>query len=589
MQLRLGMDVAVKHSEAIVRRRLRPGAVAAVFAGAAVAVAAVAAATGETGVTGRDKITTFAGQYRFGTGGFSGDDGPAAKAELSQPHGVAVDRQGNVYIADSNNHRVRKVSAGGTITTIAGGGPGFSGDSGPATSAFLDHPNDVAVDAQGYVYVTTQESVYRVSAGGLLTRLAGTLVPGFSGDGGPASAAQLSSPDGVEVDGHGNVYIADRNNNRVRKVTASGTISTIAGTGVAGFSGDGGPATSAKLNTPEGVAVDGHGNVYISDRANARVRKVSASGTITTVAGNGKQGVVAVGGRATSVPLYNPWGVAVDAQGNLYVDTDFNVYKVSPGGKITKLAGLDPNLLSKGSGDGGPAASSTLAHAAALAFDGHGNLYIADVADAAIRKILKGSAATPRSAKKKVAHPAKKVTRPSGSKTAGSAKTLLRAAGSLEIDLGQMARDRAKLKSALAAVSTCSLTPNAAAGEVAAVADGRQRLLNQLLKLNTPSAQVAQIASLLRQSLARPPRQSLSNGRNRGSDPGATRGPTGDGRQAALRRRLQSAGAAAPPPHLAGNRVLVSAAAHGPKPVGLPTRRVCSTATHPRDGSTPSP
>jgi SMP-30/Gluconolactonase/LRE-like region len=482
------------------RKRLRPGAIAAACAAAALAAAAVAAATGETGVTGRDKITTFAGKYEFGTGGFSGDGGPATKAELSQPYGVAVDKQGNVYIADSHNQRVRKVSVGGTITTIAGGGPGISGDSGPATSAFLDHPNDVAVDGQGNVYVTTPEFVFRVSPAGLLTRLAGSLDAGFSGDGGPASAAQLSTPNGVAVDGHGDIYIADRGNARVRKVSASGTITTIAGTGVPGFSGDGGPATSAQLNQPQGVAVDGHGNVYISDQFNARVRKVSASGTITTVAGNGKQGVVAVSGRATSVPIYNPWGVAVDAQGNVYVSTDFNVYKVSPGGTITKLAGLDPNVLSKGSGDGGPAASSTLAHAAAMAFDRHGNLYIADVADAAIRKIWKGSAA-PSSAKKKATHRAKKVTRPSGPKTAGSAKALLRAAGGLEIDLGQMARDRAKLKSALAAVSTCSLSAQAAAVQVAAVADGRGRLLTQLLKLNTPTAQFAQIAALLRESL----------------------------------------------------------------------------------------
>ena len=361
-----------------------------VAAVAAVTAVVAVAATGESGITGGDRITTFAGITKFGTGGFSGDGGPATKAKLSQPYGVAVDTQGNVYIGDSSNHRVRKVTLGGKITTIAGGGTDYI-ESGPATSAYLSHPNDVAVDGQGNVYITDGSFVYRLSSGGILTRIAGSVNGGFSGDGGAAAKAELNQPDGIAVDQRGNVYIADTRNHRVRKISG-GTITTVAGTGVAGFSGDGGRATSARLNIPQGVEVDRRGNVYVTDRFNMRVRKVSTSGTISTVAGNGRNAVVVVNGRATSTPLSNPWGVAVDAQGNVYLSTDANVYKVSPAGTITTVAGLGPTELSKGSGDGGPATSGTLAHATAMAFDRQGNLYIADVANAAIRKISKGSA-----------------------------------------------------------------------------------------------------------------------------------------------------------------------------------------------------
>ena len=357
-------------------------------------VLTVVAAT--AGLIGGDKITAFAGIDKFGFGGFSGDGGPAVKAELSFPQGVTVDKSGNVYIADTHSQRVRKVSPGGTIKTIAGGGPGLSGDSGPATSAHLEGPIAVAVDGQGNVYISDASFVYRVSPGGILTKFAGTGTPGFSGDGGPATSAQLSDRTALAVDGHGNVYIADNRNNRVREVTTNGIIKTIAGTGVGGFSGDGGPATAARLYPPAGVAVDGHGNIYIADQFNSRVRKVSPNGTITTVAGNGKATLVVVNGRATSTPIYDPFGLAVDAFGNLYISNGSNVYKVSPGGMMTTVAGISPNQLSKGQGDGGPATSATLASAPAtgLAFDRQGNLYIADSSDAAIRKIWRDSAAT---------------------------------------------------------------------------------------------------------------------------------------------------------------------------------------------------
>jgi sugar lactone lactonase YvrE len=266
-------------------------------------------------------ITTFAGS---GVAGFSGDGGPATTARLSSPWGVAVDGQGNVYIADEANNRVREVNGAGTITTVAGGGSTF-GDGGPATSAQLSQPMGVAVDGQGNFYIADRGNsrVRKVTSGGTITTLAGTGVSGYSGDGGAASAAKVNLPAGVAADGPGNVYIADTNNHRVRKVDTFGIISTFAGSGVFGFSGDGGPATVAQLATPTGVALDAQGNLLIADDGNARVRRVDLGGTITTIAGNGTccSSGLGDGGPATSAQLLDPRGVALDAKGNLYIAT----------------------------------------------------------------------------------------------------------------------------------------------------------------------------------------------------------------------------------------------------------------------------
>jgi hypothetical protein len=213
--------------------------------GMSVALITAVVATGAFGVSGSDKITTIAGN---GKRGFSGDGGPATSAQLNQPHGVAVDGQGNVYISDAGNYRVRKVRPGGTITTFAGDGtPGILGDGGPATAARLSHVNSVAVDRQGNVYISDHGSgrVRKVSLDGTITTIAGGGSP--RGDGGPATLARLYAPLQVAVDGPGNVYIADYADQRVRKVSPGGTITTFAGTGKGGFSGDGGPATSAQL------------------------------------------------------------------------------------------------------------------------------------------------------------------------------------------------------------------------------------------------------------------------------------------------------------------------------------------------------
>jgi len=357
-----------------------------------------------------------------GIAGYSGDGGPATSAQLNNPLGIAVDASGNVYIADVDNFRIRKVAVDGTITTLAGDGwRGISGDGGPATSAEFLSPTGVGLDAAGNVYIIDDSSlalrkvapdgtittvasvggdelavsavgdvyiasfgntVSRVAVDGTITTVAGNGNAGYSGDGGPATSAELNSPSGLAVDASGNLYIADYSNNRVRKVAATdGTITTVAGNGTSSYSGDGGPATSAQLG-PGSVAVDASGNLYIADVANDRVRKVGADGTITTVAGNGAAWL-GDGGSAASAQLNAPSGLAVDASGNLYIaDTgDYRIRKVAADGMISTVAG---DGVAGSSGDGGPATSAQLNRPSAVALDSGGNLYIADTT---VRKV----------------------------------------------------------------------------------------------------------------------------------------------------------------------------------------------------------
>ena len=328
-------------------------------------------------------ITTIAGRT------FSGDGGPASQAQLSEPEGVAADRAGNVYIADSNNHRIRKVDATGTITTIAGTGEsGFSGDGGPASQAQLSLPRGVAVDGLGNLYIADRSNsrIRKVDLTGTITTIAGSGAYGFGGDGGPASQAQLSEPYGVAVGGLGNLYIGDRNNQRIRKVDLTGTITTIAGTGERGFGGDGGPASQAQLSEPEGVAVDEAGNLYIADSFNYRIRKVDATGTITTIAGTGERGFGGDGGPASQAQLSNPGGVAVDGLGNLYIVDSFNnrIRKVDATGTITTIAGSGERGFA---GDSGPAVEAALDLPVDAAVDRAGYVYIADWLNHVIRKL----------------------------------------------------------------------------------------------------------------------------------------------------------------------------------------------------------
>jgi uncharacterized protein (TIGR03437 family) len=332
-------------------------------------------------------ITTVAGN---GTSAFSGDLGPAVSASLSYPRGVAADAAGNLYIADSANRRVRKVSPGGIITTVAGtGADGFSGDGGPAIKASFYYLPGVAVDAAGNVYTSDALSgrIRKFTPGGTISTVAGNGLYKAPTDGVPATISYLNQPRGVAVDAAGNIYIVDRDNNRVRKVGPTGIISTVAGTGVRGFSGDGGPATSALLNLPwGGIALDSSGNLYIADSDNSRVRKVSPAGIITTVAGNGAWAFSGDGGPATSASVAQPWGVAVDTDGNLYIADLSNqrIRRVSPSGIISTVAG---NGTPGFSGDGGAATGALLSSPSAVAVDAAGNLYIADTNNQRVRRV----------------------------------------------------------------------------------------------------------------------------------------------------------------------------------------------------------
>ncbi len=335
-------------------------------------------------------ITTVAGS---GIAGYGGDGGPAIDAKIYTPFGLAVDAAGNLYIAVSFNHAVRKVTPAGIITTIAGtASPGFSGEGGTATSARLYNPAGIAVDAAGNLFIADSGNnrVRKVAPGGIITTIAGRETAGYCCDGGFAVYGQFTNPNAVALDAAGNLYITDSGNHRIRKITAAATgfgiISTIAGTGTARYSGDGGFATSAQLNSPTAVTVDSAGNVYIADSTNERIRKITPAGIITTVAGDGSTGYGGDGGQATSAQLRSPSGVAVDAKGNLYFSDKNNhrIRKVTPAGIITTVAGTGTQGYG---GDGGPPASARLTTPGVLAFDAAGKLYVADVGNDRVRRI----------------------------------------------------------------------------------------------------------------------------------------------------------------------------------------------------------
>jgi uncharacterized protein (TIGR03437 family) len=331
-------------------------------------------------------ITTVAGN---GTSGFSGDGNAATSAQMSLPTGIAVDSSGNLYIADSQNLRVRKV-AGSNINSVAGNGLlSFSGDNGPALQAQMYLPQGVAVDSGGNVYVsdTGNNEVRRVGKDGSISRYAGNGSAGFGGDGGAATSAQLTAPAGLAVDSGGNLYIADSLNSRVRKVTPSGSISTVAGNGNAGFGGDNGSATGAQLNTPVSVAVDAAGNLYIADLNNNRIRMVNSGGTITTFAGSGNQGYGGDSGPATSAMLNLPRGVAVDPSGNVFIaDSGNQAIREVTKGNISTIAG---NGTPDFTGDGGPAVSAQLASPSSVAVDAFSNVVLTD-GTGRVRRISSG-------------------------------------------------------------------------------------------------------------------------------------------------------------------------------------------------------
>jgi type IX secretion system substrate protein/NHL repeat-containing protein len=330
-------------------------------------------------------ITTIAGKNGAG---FTGDGGPATAAQLDEPFGVAVDANGNVYIADGINKRVRKITTDGMINTIAGNGSiAFNGDGIPATDAAIDVTN-VAVSSSGIVYITDgyNNRLRVVTPDGMITTIAGNGSPSYGGDGGPATDAALNAPVGLTVDAAGNIYIADLLNNRIRKATTDGMITTVAGTGAYSYNGDGEPATAAQLNQPYGVAVDDSGNIYIAEFAAQRIRKVDAGGIISTFAGNGTVGFSGDGTLATTAQLSYPQGVATDNAGNVYVADYGNerLRKIDQNGIITTFAGSG-NAGYKG--DGGPATAASLNDPVSACIDASGNVFIADRSNNRIREI----------------------------------------------------------------------------------------------------------------------------------------------------------------------------------------------------------
>ncbi len=334
-------------------------------------------------VDGTGVLTRIAGT---GVAGYSGDSGAAIAAQLNFPYGVALDAVGNLYIADTSNNRIRKISVSGVITTVAGNGNCcYSGDGGAATSAYLNNPYGVAVDSAGNVYIadTNNNRIRKVNTSGIISTVAGTGAYGYSGDGGAATSAQLSNPQGVAVDSAGNIYIADFGNQRVRMVAVStGNIVTVAGNGNGGCSsGDGGLATSATIQNPVGVAVDSTGNLYIA-ATNCAVRSVDTSGVIHAVAGTCGGGYTGDGVAATSTELRGPSGVAIDAAGNIYISDYVNqrIRKVSTAGTITTIAG-------GATMDGGPGALAGINNVSGVTRDASGNIYIADTNNNRIRKL----------------------------------------------------------------------------------------------------------------------------------------------------------------------------------------------------------
>jgi len=283
-------------------------------------------------------ISTVAGN---GTAGFSGDAGQATAAELNQPYGVAVDPAGNIYIGDAFNNRIRKVNTSGIITTIAGTGTGaYSGDGGLATAAELWIPTYIRLDNSGNLYICDNQNqrVRKINTSGIISLIAGNGTSGYTGDGGPATSAELNFPCGATPDNSGNVYIIDGNDGVIRKVNTSGIISTIAGTGTLGYSGDGGPATAAELNHVQDMFIDGAGNMYFADTYNNRIRQINTSGIINTVAGSGTAGFSGDNGLAILAKLNDPDAVFGNAAGNIFISDEAN-QRIRMLGPITPITG----------------------------------------------------------------------------------------------------------------------------------------------------------------------------------------------------------------------------------------------------------
>lgn len=331
-------------------------------------------------------ISTIAGT---GVAGFSGDGGSATAADIKYPWGIALDKAQNLYFTDNGNNRVRMINTTtGVITSIAGtGSSGSSGDGGPATAATFQGVSGIAIDKFGNIFLSENKGhrIRKIDPAGIISTYAGSIA-GFGGDGGPATAAKITSPNEVAVDTFGNVYIPDQSNNRVRMVNTSGIISTIAGIGVGGYSGDGGPATSAKISIPNDIFVAQNGSVFIAENTNAVVRMINTSGIISTFAGTGIVGFSGDGSPATSAKMNGLAGIYLNKFVEMLVcDQDNNrIRKVDASGIINTIAGTGTPGYS---GDGGMATATNLYRPNKVIQDIYGNIYIADLENNRIRKI----------------------------------------------------------------------------------------------------------------------------------------------------------------------------------------------------------
>lgn len=332
--------------------------------------------------------------YGNGTIGSGGDGGPASAAQFSWPVAITIDSNNNIYIADAgtSGHRVRKIDRTGIIHTHAGTGiSGYSGDGGPATNAQLNTPASLAFDNIGNMYIAdaNDHCIRKINAAGIITTIAGTGVLGFSGDWGPATNAQLNLPVGVFWDKRtGNLFVCDEANNVVRKIDSIGIITTIAGTGISGYSGDGGPATVATLNYPSGLTTDTFGNIFICEFFNHIIRKIDTNGIISTFAGTGSFGFSGDGGAPTLALLNKPCYISTDISNNLYFSDQGNsrIRKISASGIISTIAGIGVRGYS---GDSGPATSAFINSAAGIyiANNCSSNILIGDQGNHRVRVI----------------------------------------------------------------------------------------------------------------------------------------------------------------------------------------------------------
>ena len=312
-----------------------------------------------------NKVSTLAGS---GSQGYL--DGAGAATQFNKPEGLAVDAQGNVYVADEHNSRIRKITPAGLVSTLAGTGIRGQADGTTATAQF-DSPTDLAFDGQGNLYVADfgNHNIRKITPAGVVSTLAGSGIAGFAN--GPGAMAQFNGPIGIAVDAQGTVYLAEFMNNRIRKVMPNGTVSTLAGTGQLGYAD--GPSTSARFGSLEGLALDGQGNLYAADYDGARIRKIAPNGTVSTLAGTGRAGTT--DGAGSQAQFIGPTGLAIDAHGDLFVTDAGNntIRKVTPAGIVSTVAGTGQY----GHADG-PASTAWLCSPLAIAAGSKGVLYFAE-------------------------------------------------------------------------------------------------------------------------------------------------------------------------------------------------------------------